>query len=334
MKATARITQAHGGGGTKTRHLIQELFLSRLGNRFLDRLDDFARVELPGPLVALTTDSYVVDPWAFPGGNVGDLAVCGTVNDLAMSGATPLYLTAGFILPDGFPLEDLESIVDAMARRARETGVLIVAGDTKVVGPGVGPFVNTAGVGVLAEGVDISGSNARKGDAVLVTGDVGRHGIAVFSKREGLSFSTEVVSDVAPLSALVARLLNGGVEVHALRDPTRGGLAEALHEIAGQSGVEIVLDEESIPIVPAVRSACNLLGFDPLHVANEGCAVVFLPEAQVATALGLLTGHPYGAGACRIGCVTGGVPRVVARNALGGRRIVDAPSGELLPRIC
>lgn len=316
------------------RALVREHFLSRLGNPVLDRLDDFGAVEIGGTRLALTTDSYVVDPWSFPGGNVGDLAVCGTVNDLAMSGARPLYLTVGFILPEGFPLAHLTQIVEAMARRAAQARVQVVAGDTKVVEAGTGPFVNTAGVGLLRLGVDISGRNARPGDAVLLTGDLGRHGVAVLSRREGLSFATEVESDVAPLGDLVAALLDDGLDVHVLRDPTRGGLAEALNEIASQSGVEIEIDEARISLDPGVRSACDLLGLDPLHVANEGCAVVFLPESQAARALELVRARPEGARAALVGAVTGERPRVVARTALGGRRLVDAPSGELLPRIC
>lgn len=329
-----RVLRSHGGGGAQTRALVRELFLSRLGNPALDRLDDYGLVEAAGARLALTTDCFVVDPWAFPGGNLGDLAVCGTVNDLSMSGATPLGLTAGFILPEGFAFGDLEAIVDAMARRAVEAGVAVVAGDTKVVESGCGPFVTTAGVGLVPQGLDISGRNARVGDAVLLTGDIGRHGVAVLSCREGLSFATEVCSDVAPLGGLVGALVAAGLELHTLRDPTRGGLAEALNEIAAQSGVEVEIEEARIPIDPAVQSACDLLGLDPLHVANEGCAVVFLPERQAVRALEILGSHPAGVRARRIGSVVGSQARVVARTALGARRLVDAPSGELLPRIC
>lgn len=329
-----RVSRAHGGGGAEMRSLVRELFLTRLGNPALDRLDDYGAVEVAGARLALTTDSFVVDPWSFPGGNLGDLAICGTVNDLAMSGATPLFLTAGFILPEGFPLAHLAEIVEAMGLRAAQAGVQVVAGDTKVVEAGVGPFVNTAGVGLIRPGLDISGRNARVGDAVLLTGDVGRHGVAVLSRRQGLAFATEVASDVAPLGRLVAALLDGGVEVHVLRDPTRGGLAGALHEIAGQSGVEVEIDEAAIPLESGVRSACDLLGLDPLHVANEGCAVAFVSEDQAKRAIETLRRYPEGARAARIGTVTGDRARVVARTALGGRRLVDLPAGELLPRIC
>ena len=328
------VAREHGGGGADTRELVRDIFLSQFGNPVLDRLDDSAVVDAPSGRVALTTDSYVVTPWAFPGGNIGDLAVCGTVNDLAMVGAAPVYLTAGFVLPEGFPLGDLGAIAGAMALRAAESGVRIVAGDTKVVETGCGPFVTTAGIGIVPAGTDISGHGARIGDAALITGDVGRHGVAVLSRREGIAFATDVVSDVAPLAGLVAAMIKAGVELHALRDPTRGGVAGALNEIASQSGVEIEIEEVRIPIEPGVRSACDLLGLDPLHVANEGCALVFVPERHVGLALSVLVDQPHGRRACRIGGVVGSRPRVVARTPLGGRRLVDQPSGELLPRIC
>lgn len=328
------VGRAHGGGGAESRELVQQVFLSRLDNPVLARLDDFGLVELPAGRVAMTTDSFVVEPWRFPGGNIGDLAVCGTVNDLAMSGAQPRYLTAGFILPEGFSLADLESVVDAMARRAREAGVTIVAGDTKVVGAGMGPFINTAGVGLVPDGIEIAGDRARPGDAVLISGDIGSHGIAVLSRREGLAFRTQVVSDVAPLAGMVADLLATGCGVHVLRDPTRGGVAGTLNEIADQSGVEIELDEQDLPITDGVRSACDLMGFDPLHIANEGCMLVVLPEDDAERALQALRRRHEGRGAARIGRVQAGKARVVARTALGGRRLVDAPAGELLPRIC
>lgn len=329
----AVVTRAHGGGGREMKELIRDVFLRGLGEVAGGGLDDAARVEVPVGRLAMTTDSYVVDPWEFPGGNLGDLAVCGTVNDLAMVGARPLYLTAGFVLPEGFPIRDLERIVEHMARRAREAGVRIVAGDTKVV-PDGGPIVNTAGVGVLPEGREISGSGARPGDAVLLTGEVGRHGIAVLSRREGLGFEADVTSDVAPLNGLVARMLDAGVEIHALRDPTRGGVAGALNEIAVQSGVEIVLEEARVPVPRAVRAACDLLGYDPLEVANEGCAVVIVPAGHADRALEVLRAHPLGRGAVRVGEVRDGPTRVVARTELGALRFVDEPAGELLPRIC
>jgi hydrogenase expression/formation protein HypE len=329
-----RINRAHGGGGTKMRSLIKELFLANFKSPELARLNDYAAVTLPPGRVAMTTDSFVVDPWEFPGGNLGDLAVCGTVNDLIMSGARPLYLTTGFMLPEGFPLDDLKKIVEAMARRAEEAGVAIVAGDTKVVEAGCGPFVNTAGVGVIPEGIDIAGENAKPGDCVLITGFVGNHGIAVLSRREGISFSTEVLSDAAPLSGIAKALLECGAVPHVLRDPTRGGVAEALNEIASQSGVEIEIDDKLIPIEEGVRSACDLLGYDPLHIANEGCMLVVLPGELKEKALEIIRGCRYGERAAEIGSVRAGAPRVIARTILGSKRLVDPPAGELLPRIC
>ena len=329
----AVVTRAHGGGGLQTRALIREIFLKRFADPVLERLEDAAVLPAPAGRIAVTTDSFVVDPWRFPGGNLGDLAVCGTVNDLAMAGARPLYLTAGFILPEGFPLWAVDEIAEAMARRAREAGVRIVAGDVKVVESG-GPTVNTAGVGEVRRGVEVRADGVRPGDAVLLTGDVGRHGIAVVSRREGLAFESEIVSDVAPLNGLVEALLRAGVGVRALRDPTRGGVAGVLNEIAAQAGVAIEIEEDRIPVEPAVRSACDLLGFDPLEVANEGCAVVFVPEPEADRAVEVLRSHPLGRRATRIGRVAEGPPRVVARTPLGGWRLVDEPAGELLPRIC
>jgi hydrogenase expression/formation protein HypE len=333
-----RINRAHGGGGSQMRQLIGELFLSRFSNPHLDELNDFARLNLPPGEVALTTDSFVVDPWTFPGGNIGDLAICGTVNDLAMAGATPLYLTAGFILPEGLEYGQLTEIVDAMAARAKEAGVTIVTGDTKVVEAGSGPFINTAGVGIIRANTSISGHNARPGDAVLVTGVVGSHGIAVLSQREGIGFATDVMSDVAPLGGLVGELLDAGIELHTLRDPTRGGVAEALNEIATQSGVEIEIDDSAIPMERGVTSACELLGYDPLHIANEGCALVVLPQEAAERALEILHSNDHGKRAAIIGKVSEGGEatrgRVTARTVLGSRRLVDPPSGELLPRIC
>ena len=328
------IARAHGGGGAKMRDLINGLFLSRFNNPHLAKMNDFASLELPPGRVALTTDTYVVDPWRFPGGNIGDLAICGTVNDLAMSGARPLYLSAGFILPEGFPLADLEEIADAMAARAREAGVLIVTGDTKVVEPGIGPFINTSGVGVIPQHIEIGGEKALPGDAVIVTGPIGNHGIAVLSRREGIGFGTEITSDVAPLAGMLARLVGEGLDIHAMRDPTRGGVAGALNEIAQQSGVEIEIDEANIPLEAGVKSACALLGYDPLHVACEGRALIVLAANDAQRALTLVRENPYGRGAEIIGRTLAGKSRVVSLTILGARRLVDQPSGELLPRIC
>lgn len=328
------VSRAHGGGGEKMRKLIGDLFLSSFTDPELAKLNDFAALNLPGNRIAMTTDSYVVDPWRFPGGNIGDIAVCGTVNDLAMSGATPFALTVGFILPEGFPLDDLAEIVKAMASRAAEAGVRIVTGDTKVVEPGCGPFVNTSGVGILREGLELGGELAKPGDLVIVSGPVGSHGIAVLSRREGIGFATEVVSDVAPLNGLVNALMAAGITVHTLRDPTRGGVAGALNEIAAQSGVEIEIDDGAVPLEKGVRGACELLGYDPLHVACEGRMLAVLPREEAVRAVEILRAQKYGELSEIIGEVRAGRPRVTARTVLGSRRLVDPPSGELLPRIC
>jgi hydrogenase expression/formation protein HypE len=328
---------AHGGGGRRMRRLIEDLFLKEFSHPALAVLHDSAVVRLPPGRVALTTDGYVVQPLFFPGGDIGKLAVCGTVNDLAMAGARPLYLTAGFVLEEGLPIETLERAVRSMARAAEECGVAVIAGDTKVVdrGKGDGIFITTAGVGVIAEGVDISPASVRPGDAIFLSGDLGRHGIAILSCREGLEFEGALESDCAPLAAAVAALLDAGIEVHCLRDLTRGGLGAALCEIAAQGGIGMEVDEEAIPVSEPVRGACEILGLDPLYVANEGRFAAFLPEAEARRALEVLQAQPAGAGAAAIGRVTA-APRgtVVLRGALGQDRVLDLPSGEQLPRIC
>ncbi|MCJ7512733.1 MAG: hydrogenase expression/formation protein HypE, partial [Anaerolineales bacterium] len=281
--------------------------------------------------------SHIVAPLFFPGGDIGRLAVCGTVNDLAMVGARPLGLTAGFILEEGLPIEVLERLTESMRRAAEEAGVRIVAGDTKVVerGKGDGLFINTSGLGWVPAGREISGGRAQPGDAVLLTGTVGDHGIAVMAARGGMALEINVLSDVAPLNRLVEGLLAVFPEVHVLRDPTRGGVATALNEIARQSGVAIQLVETTIPINPAVESACELLGLDPLYVANEGKALILLPGAQAQPALELLRSLPYGEGAVQIGTVRPApAGRVLMRTGIGGTRVVDTLSGEMLPRIC
>jgi hydrogenase expression/formation protein HypE len=279
----------------------------------------------------------VVSPLFFPGGDIGRLAVCGTVNDLAMVGARPLGLTAGFILEEGLPMASLQTVIESMRLAAEEAGIRIVAGDTKVVerGKGDGVFINTSGLGWVPAGREISGRNAQPGDAVLLTGPIGEHGIAVLTARGGLALETDVRSDVAPLNRLVEVLLSAYPDVHVLRDPTRGGVATALNEIARQSGVAIQLDEAAIPVNPSVESACELLGLDPLYVANEGKALILLPEAHAQAALQLLCAQRYGEGSVQIG-VVGAAPagRVLMRTAIGGTRVVDTLAGEMLPRIC
>jgi len=326
-----------GSGGRATQELVGELFLKSLDNEYLRELNDSAVVTVPGGRLAMTTDSYVVDPIFFPGGNIGSLAVHGTVNDLAMRGAKPLYLTAGFILEEGLSRELLAQIVAAMAAAAREAGVLIVAGDTKVVPRGKADkiFINTAGVGIVPPGLEIGGQYARPGDAVLINGTLGDHGLAVLCKREGLAFENEIRSDSASLYGLVAGMLEVCPTIHVLRDPTRGGVATTLNEIAQQSGVGIRLFEESLPIREDVAGACELLGLDPLYVANEGKVLACVPSASAAAVLGAMRSNPHGQEACQIGeVVASDVGRVFLRTRIGGHRLVDMLRGEQLPRIC
>ena len=331
------VTAAHGGGGRLSADLIEHLFLPAFRDDALDALADAAVLPQPAGRIAVTTDAFVVRPLVFPGGSIGELAVNGTVNDLAMSGADPLYLTAAFVLEEGFPLVDLANLIGRMAAAARAAGVRVVAGDTKVVerGRADGCYVTTAGVGVVPDGVTVGPHLARPGDAVLVSGTLGDHGIAVLSAREGLAFETEVTSDTAPLHGLVRAVLAAAPGVRAFRDPTRGGLAATLNEIAARSGVGVLLDEQAIPVAPAVRAACEMLGLDPLTVANEGKFVAVVPVGEADAALAALRGHPLGAAAAVIGRVTDRHSGTVAvRTALGGLRVMPMPIGELLPRIC
>lgn len=331
---------AHGSGGRLSHDLVRRYFCPAFDNPVLAEMNDaaaFAICEVSGGRLAFTTDSYVVTPIFFPGGDIGRLAVCGTVNDLATSGARPLYLSAAFVLEEGLPLADLERVVESMRRAAEEAGVRIVTGDTKVVHRGAADrmFITTAGLGIIPPGVNISGANARPGDAVILSGTIGDHGIAVLSQREGLSFSSPVVSDCAPLNGLVAAMQEACPDIHALRDPTRGGLATTLNELAAQSRVGILIEEEAIPIDNAVRGACEMLGFDPLYVANEGKMVAIVPAEAAQAVLGSMRSHVYGKQAAVIGRVRADHPgRVVMRTRLGTSRIVDMLSGELLPRIC
>ncbi|KQP15015.1 hydrogenase expression/formation protein HypE [Pseudorhodoferax sp. Leaf267] len=336
------VDMGHGAGGRAAAQLIRELFVAAFDNEWLAQGNDGA-VFTPPPLppgarLVLATDGHVVSPLFFPGGDVGCLSVHGTVNDLAMSGATPLYLTASFILEEGFPLADLQRIVRSMAAAARDAGVPIVTGDTKVVerGKGDGVFIATTGLGVVPPGVDTGGANARPGDVLLLSGTVGDHGVAVLSKRASLEFETTIVSDTAALHTLVAAMLQaapGGVRV--LRDPTRGGLATTLNEIARQSGVGMLLDEAAIPVLPQVDAACELLGLDPLYVANEGKLVAICAPEAAAAVLAAMHAHPLGRAAARIGTVVQDAHGFVQMDTrFGGRRVVDWLSGEQLPRIC
>jgi hydrogenase expression/formation protein HypE len=333
-----RVVLAHGGGGRLSRALVEQVFLEAFRNAALEELHDGAVLPLAGGRLAFTTDSYVVRPLFFPGGDIGSLAVHGTVNDLAMCGATPLALTAGFVIEEGLAMDELWRIVQSMKAAAEAAGVEIVTGDTKVVdrGKGDGMFISTTGLGRVPDGVEISPRRARAGDAVIASGPIAEHGIAILSVREGLEFADPPRSDSAPLHRLVARVLAAaGAAVHTLRDPTRGGVSSALNEIAGQARVGIRLDEARIPVSEAVRGACEILGLDPLYVASEGrCLLLVAPEA-VAAALDALRAHPLGRQAAVIGEVVADHPgRVFMRSRIGGTRVVDMMSGEQLPRIC
>lgn len=332
-----RILLGHGGGGLLSAQLLESVFLPALGNPILNRLGDQAMLDLPAGRVAFTTDSYVVTPTFFPGGDIGRLAICGTVNDLAMGGARPLYLSAAFILEEGLAIDELRRVVNSMRDAAREAGVSIVTGDTKVVGKGSGDkvYITTSGIGVVPAGVHVSADSARPGDAVIVSGTIGDHGMAILAARQDLGLRGTLVSDTAPLNSLVDRMLAGGREVRAMRDPTRGGLVTALNEIARASKVGVEIDEIAIPLRDEVKGACELLGLDPLAVANEGKLVAFVAGKDAAAVLDAMRAHPLGRDAVRIGTVTAAHPNlVVLRTGIGGSRVLDPPHGELLPRIC
>jgi hydrogenase expression/formation protein HypE len=328
---------AHGGGGTLMHQLIERMFLPAFRNPLLEARHDGAVLAPGGVRLAFTTDAYVVRPLCFPGGDIGSLAVNGTVNDLAMCGARPLGLSAAFILEEGLAMETLWRIVQSMRRAADAAGVQLVTGDTKVVdrGKGDGIFITTAGIGLISHRLTIAPASVRPGDAILLNGDIGRHGIAIMAVREGLEFEAAIESDCAPLADLVGSLLEAGLEVHCLRDLTRGGLASALNEIAGAAHLGVSVDEGSIPVREDVRGACEILGFDPLYVANEGRFVCILPAPVAERALRILRAEPLGAGACLIGRVTADASGLVTvRSRIGVRRVLDMLSGEQLPRIC
>jgi hydrogenase expression/formation protein HypE len=311
--------------------------MPHLHNAFLDLLDDQAKLELPVGRTAFTTDTYVVSPVFFPGGNIGELAVNGTVNDLAVGGAKPMYLSAGFVLEEGFSLVELETIVKSMADAARKAGVMIVTGDTKVVGKGQCDkiFINTSGVGTVREGTTLSCRNLKPGDSIILSGTVGDHGMAIMTSREGLSFQSKIASDCAALNSMILAVLDVVPAVHAMRDPTRGGVAATLNELAGSSSVGIEIDETTIPVKPDVRGACELLGIDPLHVANEGKLVLAVASEDAGTVVDILRSFEPGRDAVIIGSVVNDHPgMVVMRTAFGSRRIIDLPLGEQLPRIC
>ncbi|HUA36902.1 MAG TPA: hydrogenase expression/formation protein HypE [Candidatus Sulfopaludibacter sp.] len=328
---------AHGGGGRLMHQLIGKMFLAAFRNPLLETQHDSTVVALTGKRLAFTTDSYVVRPLFFPGGDVGSLAVHGTVNDLAMSGARPLYLSAAFIIEEGLPMETLWKIACSMQQAAQRCGVQIITGDTKVVdkGKGDGVFINTAGIGVVEHGQNVAPQNVRAGDAVLVSGDVGRHGMSIMAAREGLQFESAIESDSAPVHEMVLDLLRAGVEIHCLRDLTRGGLASALNEIAEAARVRIEVGEKSIPVREDVHAACEMLGLDPLHVACEGRLVAFVAARDGERALKIMRRHTLGAQSATIGRVAeSAAPLVTMKSAIGASRVLDMPSGEQLPRIC
>lgn len=340
LRHNERIVIGHGSGGKMTHDLIAQVFQPYFSNPALNAGNDFADVNPDGHRWAITTDSHIVQPLFFPGGDIGRLAVCGTVNDLAVSGARPLYLTAGFILEEGLEVAILQRVLDSMRLAAEEAGVNIVAGDTKVVekGKADGLFINTAGFGLIPAGRQISGQMAAPGDAVLISGSLGDHAAAVLTARGEMGFDAHIESDVAPLNGLIEALLKAAPDTHVLRDPTRGGLATTLNEIAWQSQVNILLQENQLPVKPVVQSICDMLGFDPMYMANEGKLVIILPAEQAEAGLAAMRSHPYGRDAVRIGQVepprAGDQPRVLMRTEIGGTRLVDMLAGEILPRIC
>jgi hydrogenase expression/formation protein HypE len=332
-----RVDMTHGSGGRAMAQLIDELFARAFDNDYLRQGNDGALLAVPPGRLVMATDSHVVSPLFFPGGDIGCLSVHGTINDVAVMGAQPLYLAAGFVLEEGFPLADLKRIVESMALASREAGVPVVTGDTKVVeqGKGDGVFITTTGVGVVREGVDVRGDRARPGDKVLVSGSLGDHGVAIMSLRENLTFETTIASDTAALHGLIGAMLDAVSDTHVLRDPTRGGLATTLNEIARQSGCGIVLDEAAIPVKPQVEAACEFLGLDPLYVANEGKVIAVCAPADAQRLLEAMRGHPLGGDAAIVGEVIDDPHHFVQMDTrFGGRRVVDWLTGEQLPRIC
>ena len=335
--AHGRVDLSHGGGGRAMAQLVDEIFVAAFDNEALRQKNDQAAFDVPGGRMVMTTDGYVIHPLFFPGGDIGSLAVHGTINDVAMAGARPLYLSAGFIVEEGFPLADLKRIAVSMARASKEAGVPVVTGDTKVVerGKGDGVFITTAGIGLVPPGVVISGDRARPGDVILLSGTMGDHGVAVMSLREGLEFETDLMSDSAALHGLVAAMVACAPGIRTLRDPTRGGLAATLNEIAAQSQIGMLIGEALVPVRPEVRGACELLGLDPLNVANEGKLICICPPEDAGALLAVMRAHPLGTEAARIGtCRVDPHHFVQMETALGGRRIVDWLVGEQLPRIC
>jgi len=337
LRDSPTILMSHGGGGAMSAELVTHLFLPALAGQSSGALADSAVLDLGGQRIAFSTDSFVVQPLFFPGGNIGALAVNGTVNDLAMSGAIPCYLSAGFILEEGTGLSCVAAIAEHLGAAARQAGVRVVTGDTKVVqsGHGDGVYINTAGIGLVPDGVDIRPRRAAPGDVIIVSGPIGLHGVAVMSVREGLEFGAEIESDCAPLHDLVATMVGAAGDIHVLRDPTRGGLGTSLNEIAAAAHVGVVVAEQAVPVPEVVANACAFLGLDPMYVANEGKLVAFVARDDADAVLAVMRSHPLGAGAAVIGeCVADHPGLVVAKTGLGGTRVIDLPIGEQLPRIC
>jgi len=337
MMKENRILLAHGGGGTMMHNLIGETILGKLGNPILNALGDSAVIQISNQRIAFTTDSFVVRPLFFNGGDIGRLAVCGTVNDLAMAGARPLFLSLGFIIEEGLESEVFERVVESIRLTAEEARVMVVTGDTKVVekGKADGIFVNTSGIGVIRPGVVISAGRVKAGDVVMINGNMGDHGIAVISRREGLAFETEITSDCTPLNHLVSRILDSCEDIHFFRDPTRGGVAATLNEVADQAKVRLELFEKDLPVNPHTQAACDMLGFDPLYVPNEGKMIVICEAADAERVLGVMREDANGRDTAIIGRVTEeGEGVVLLHTKVGGKRIVDMPYGEQLPRIC
>ncbi|MER6997227.1 hydrogenase expression/formation protein HypE [Streptomyces sp. NPDC000410] len=337
LRETPRVVMGHGGGGALSAELVQHVFAPAFGGETLAQLGDSAAISLGGARLAFSTDSFVVRPLFFPGGGIGDLAVNGTVNDLAMSGARAAYLSCGFILEEGVEIAVVARVAEAMGAAARAADVEVATGDTKVVeaGHGDGIFINTAGIGLIPPGVDLRPQRVVPGDVVIVSGAIGVHGVAIMSVREGLEFGVEIESDCAALGGLVADMLAVTTDLHVLRDPTRGGLAAALNEIAAASGTGVVIQERSVPVPGPVANACAVLGLDPMYVANEGKLVAFVPREHAEAVLAAMRAHPLGRDAAIIGeAVDAHAGMVVARTGLGGTRVVDLPIGEQLPRIC
>lgn len=332
------IVLAHGGGGRLSQQLLTQLILPIFNNPLLQQQHDSTVLPINGAQLAFTTDSYVIHPLFFPGGDIGKLAVCGTLNDLAMSGAKPLYLSCALIMEEGLPLTDLERILHSMQQTAAAAGVMIVTGDSKTVdhGKGDGLYLNTAGIGIIANGLQIGPQNIQEGDSIIVSSDLGRHGIAIMLAREGMNFSHQISSDCADLSGMIQQLLQAGIQPHCLRDLTRGGLATALIELASSSQLHFNIQARAIPVHAEVQSACDILGFDPLYIANEGCCVLFVPANNTEATLAQLRQHPLGQQACVIGQVKEHITpgRVSLTTELGTRRLLDLLSGEQLPRIC